>query len=100
MELTKQRMKEKEARDLICKALRKYHETEPDVPAFERDRIPAAKYHEELTTNGIDSGVVALLLINNMSGGSVGDVDLYELLHKYLLNRSARKQINQIMKSR
>lgn len=99
MKLTKQRMKEKEARDLICKALRQYHEAEPDVPTFEKDRIPGAKYHEELTTNGIDSGVVALLLINNMSGGSVGDVDLYELLHKYLLNKNVRKQINQIINS-
>lgn len=93
-------MKEKEARELICKALSKYHETEPNVPAFEKDRIPAANYHKELTTNGIDSGIVALLLINNMSGGSAGDVDLYNLLHKYLLNKTARKQINQILKSR
>ena len=98
MTLTKQRMKEKRARDIICKALREYHESEPDVPAFEGNRIPAAKYHDELTISGIDSGVVALLLINNMSGGSVGDVDLYELLHKYLLNKTARKQINQILK--
>ena len=100
MKLTKQRMKEKEARDLIYKALRQYEEAEPGVPAFEKDRIPAAKYHEELTTTGIDSGVVAFLLINNMSGGSVGDVDLYELLHKYLLNKDTRKLINQIIKGR
>ncbi len=99
MKLTKQRAKEKAARDLIYKALREYHEIEPDIPAFEKDRIPAARYHEELTMNGIDSGVVALLLINNMSGGSADDVDLYNLLHKYLLNKAVRKQINQILKS-
>ena len=98
MKLTKQRMKDKTARDLIYKALREYHETEPAIPAFKKDRIPAARYHEELTTNGIDSGVVALLLINNMSGGSAGDVDLYNLLHKYLLNKAIRKQINQLLK--
>ncbi len=97
MARSKQREKQKKARDLIYKALCEYYESEPDIPEFQDNRIPFGKYHEELTRRGIDAGVTALVLINNMSGGSVDNVDLYQLLQRYLLNKDDRKQINLII---
>ena len=97
MKLTKERQKEQKARDLIFKALQEFHNCAPEIPEFTADRIPSEKYDKELTRKGIDAGIVALLLTNNMSGGSVGNVDLYSLLHHYLLNKESRKQINLIL---
>ncbi len=97
MNLTKERQKEKKARDLICKALEEFHGSNFGIPEFTEKKMPNTKYHENLTRSGIDAGVAALVLINNMSEGSVGDILLYRLLQKYLLDRNARNQINIII---
>ena len=97
MTLTKERQKEKKARDLIFKALQEYHDFDPGIPEFTEERINAGEYQTELTRKGIDAGVCALNLINNMSAGSVGDIDLYRLLHRYLLDPNSRTQINKII---
>lgn len=98
MALSKQRAKDKKVRDSIYKALYEYSGDEPSIPEFSENRIPAEKYSEELTRKGIDEGVLCLVLINNMSGGSVGNVDLYRLLHNYLLDKDTREQINAVIK--
>ena len=98
MKLSKEREKENKARNLIIKALDAFNGPDPNTPAFSEERISADEMHEKLTGAGIDMGVSALVLINNMAGGSRGDVDLYQLLHRYLFNLDDRKEINGIIK--
>jgi hypothetical protein len=42
-------------------------------------------------------GVKALSLTCNLSGGSVGTIQLYDLLQTYLLNPAARDEINHLV---
>ena len=98
MELTEQRKQEKKARDLIDKALKELYGNGKGLPEFLKERISVEKYHEELTRTGIDAGVAALVLINNMSAASLPGMDLFELLQAYLLDKSKRSQINSIIK--
>jgi len=41
---------------------------------------------------------VALVLECNLSGGSIGDMDLYKLVRCYLHSEEARAEINAIVK--
>ncbi|WP_449412068.1 hypothetical protein [Pandoraea soli] len=52
-----------------------------------------------LTRQQIDNGVRALVLTCNLSGGSAGDVQLYELLQTYLRNPAARHELNDVVQS-
>ncbi|MCR4320285.1 MAG: hypothetical protein NUV74_08150 [Candidatus Brocadiaceae bacterium] len=97
MTLTKQRQKEKKARDLIYEALKEFHNYEPSFPVFTKERISHEKYHKELTKQGLDEGIVAFALINNMSGVSAPGIDLYRLLHEYILNIEIREKINKLL---
>ena len=97
MNLSRQRQKEKDARDLIYKALQEYDESGSCIPRFQDKKITVDKYSKDLTPKGIDAGVSALVLINNMSGGTVGDVNLYRLLQRYLFNKDDRDKINSII---
>lgn len=54
--------------------------------------------YKKLSRLQIDQGVVALVLECNLSGGSVGDVDLYKLLRCYLHSEDARAEINAIVR--
>lgn len=60
-------------------------------------RIKAAEYHRALTPRDIENGVAAFVDLNNMQGGSAGDVDLFRLLKKYLLDLDARREINTLI---
>ena len=97
MNLSIQRQKEKEARDLIYKALQEYDGSGSCIPRFQAKKITVDKYSKDLTRKGIDAGVSALVLINNMSGGTVGDVNLSRLLQRYLLDKDDRDKINSII---
>ncbi|SOE81011.1 hypothetical protein SAMN05446927_4265 [Caballeronia arationis] len=48
-----------------------------------------------LTRQQIDMGVHAFVLACNLSGGSVGDVQIYDLLTAYLQDHVARTAINE-----
>lgn len=100
MNLTKQRQKDKKARDVIFKALQEFHAHDPGIPDFTERRLSVDEYPALLTRKGIDAGVLSLVLLNNMAGGSSSDVDLYSLLHRYLLDRNIRKLINDIIQVR
>ncbi|MFZ6772420.1 hypothetical protein ACO0LB_06840 [Undibacterium sp. SXout7W] len=50
-----------------------------------------------LTPCQIDQGVVALVLHCNLSGGSMADMDLYNLVKTYLRNTDARASMNAII---
>lgn len=71
---------------------KKAHETKMPMR-----RIRAAEYHTALTPRDIDSAVAAFVNLHNLEGGSAGDVDLYRLLRKYLLNLEARREINAVI---
>ncbi len=98
MILTDIRQREKKARDLIVKALQDFEGAPLKIPTFTNDRIPDDLYDKELTSEGIDAGVLALRLVNNMSGASAPGIDLYDLLHKYLFNKNIRSKVNDIIK--
>lgn len=53
--------------------------------------------YKKLTRHQIDQAVIAFVLAANISGGSVGDVDLYKLFRAYLLDESARGKINYVV---
>jgi len=53
---------------------------------------------ENMDTNDINLGVVALTDFYNLSGGSIGTIDLYQLLAKYFLDKEKRKEINEIVR--
>ncbi|WAL81855.1 hypothetical protein OYT13_18805 [Pandoraea sp. XJJ-1] len=50
-----------------------------------------------LSDRQIDNAVRALVLACNLSGGSTGNVQLYELLRTYLHNPLARVKINDVV---
>lgn len=60
------------------------------------NRVSITQY-KQLSRLQIDQGVVALVLECNLTGGSVGDVDLYKLVRCYLHNEDARIAINEIV---
>lgn len=45
-----------------------------------------------------DQGVIALVHATNLSGGSMGDMDLYKLVRTYLWDEKARAAINDVVK--
>jgi hypothetical protein len=87
------------AHTLILKGLQTYNDaiSAESVP-FLNNRIPVAKYHEQLTPQLIDDGVLAFILLTNMQAGS--DVnkgfDLYNIMKAYILEPEKRKEINEI----
>lgn len=100
MILSEVRQREKKARDLIVKALHDFEGSPPKVPTFTKDRIPSELYGQELTSEGLDAGILALRLINNMSGVSAPDIDLYDLLHKYFFDNNIRLKVNEVIKAK
>jgi hypothetical protein len=58
--------------------------------------IDSAHYNK-LTRLQIDQGVIAMVLQLNLSGGSVGEVDLYRLIRSYLWDEETRVEINKIV---
>lgn len=52
----------------------------------------------KLTRQQVDMGVRAFVLACNLSGGSVGDVQLYELLQTYLQNPEERQKLNSVVR--
>lgn len=59
--------------------------------------VDGNEYHK-LTRLQSDQGVVALVLACNLSGGSIGDMDLYKLVGTYLWSEQARAAINDVVK--
>lgn len=51
----------------------------------------------DMDTNDINAGVALLVSFWNLTGGSVGELNLYELLQVYFKDESARKEINAVV---
>jgi lantibiotic modifying enzyme len=56
----------------------------------------SGKIHQELDVNSINRIAVVLSELLNLSGGSVGTIDLYKLLQAYILDPKKREEINKI----
>ncbi|WP_299761352.1 hypothetical protein [uncultured Dokdonia sp.] len=52
----------------------------------------------KLSINEINLTVKVIVDFLNLTGGSIGDYNLYELLQSYLLDTDKRKAINEIIK--
>jgi hypothetical protein len=61
-----------------------------------KKEISSADGHK-LTRRQTDNGVRALVLVCNLRGGSTGDIQLYDLLDKYLRDPEARAEINRVV---
>ena len=81
--------------DGINKALEEYR-----GPAYvepPKKVVTSDNYTKKLSRHQIDQGVIAFVHACNLSGGSVGDMDLYKLLRIYLWNEEARSTINDVV---
>lgn len=62
--------------------------------------VTSSDAHKKLSVKEINMGVVLFTLLCDLSGGSVGNINLYALLQEYLLDIDKRKRINEIVKDR
>lgn len=82
------------AQTAINQALKKYlGKSYVEPPA---KKIYSDEYNK-LSRLQIDQGVIALVHSCNLSGGSIGDVDLYKLVRTYLFDQEARAKINAVV---
>lgn len=51
----------------------------------------------KIDANDINNGVILFTDFLNLSGGSIGNIDLYKLLQVYLGDEEKRKKINEII---
>lgn len=84
-----------------CTAVRKINQALKDRRGGEyvqpsRDVIRSDQY-AKLTRLQIDQAVIAFVLAANISGGSVGSVDLYKLARVYLWDEEGREKINYVV---
>ena len=79
----------------IIDFLNKFDQYKGNFKKVERERN-SDKFHL-IDTNEINRAVVVLTNVLNLSGGSVSDVDLYELLQAYLQEPSYRERFNELV---
>lgn len=86
---------EKQARRQILDALSTYRdEWMVEMPTEE---VTSGQY-ATLSRQQIDNGVIAMRIALNLTGASIGNVDLYELVRIYLWDEESRGRINEIVK--
>jgi hypothetical protein len=60
-------------------------------------KVIRSNQYNKLSRHQIDQAVIAFVLAANISGGSVGDVDLYRLARAYLWDEEVRAKVNQVV---
>lgn len=60
-------------------------------------KIVSLASYDDLSREQLDQSVIALVVHSNLSGGSVGDMNLYKLIRTYLWNPAARSEINAVV---
>lgn len=85
--------KDKKARELINEVLMLYGKNEK----FLDREVFFNQVHKKLKKEEINNAVVIFVVALGLTGGSVGDIDLYKLLQKYLLDLKFRKKVNKII---
>ena len=78
----------------VIKVIGNYKETNENI--IKRDWLSSPDY-TKLKQTEIYRGVVAFLLACKMNSGSAGNISLYTLIEKYLLNKEVRDEINKII---
>jgi hypothetical protein len=92
--VTENQMKKAQAASLMAQALKSFRgESYVEQPKT----VISSENYGALSRHQIDQGVVALVVHSNLSGGSVGDMDLYKLVRTYLLDPRARSEINAVV---
>lgn len=61
------------------------------------EKVISSANYKKLSREQSDQGVVALVAHCNLSGGSVGDMNLYKLIRTYLWSPQARTEINSLV---
>lgn len=56
----------------------------------------SGEIHKEFDVDSVNKVAVMASTAFNLSGGSVGDIDLYKLLQAYILDPEKRAEINKI----
>ena len=84
-----------------CKAVRRINQALKDSRGGEYVQPPTdvvrSDQYRKLTRHQIDQAVIAFVLAANISGGSIGDMDLYKLVRTYLWDEVARDKINYVV---
>ena len=92
--MDEQKLQKLEAQGEIQSALKKFRGEWYEAPP--KGGVRFTEYYK-LNRLQIDTGVVALVLALDLSGGSVGDVDLYRLVRNYLWHPEATVEINKVV---
>jgi len=80
----------------IVKLLNNYRQFEKSKLEIYPKARRTSDSHKYLTIEEINNAVVVFISALHLNNGSGGDVDLYQLLQKYLLDSDKRKQMNAI----
>lgn len=86
---------EKHARSQMLEALSAYREDW--MTEMPKEEITFGRY-ATLNRDQIDNAVVGMRLLLNLSGASMGNVDLYELVRVYLWDEEARELMNEVVR--
>jgi hypothetical protein len=74
-----------------------YNENSPErYQIKEVDFQSSSDIHKSYSVEEINKVAVMLSIALNLDGGSVGSIDLYQLLQAYILDKEKRVQINKI----
>lgn len=92
--MTSDQMAKKDSVRAINQALHSYRGQMYVTPPR---KVIKSNNYAALSRLQIDQGVIALVHACNLSGGSVGDVDIYKLLRTYLHCDGARDEINAVV---
>lgn len=92
--MTLAQLNKKAAREMMEDAMKvaqgpSYVSQPHDVISFEN--------YNDLSREQIDQSVVAFVVHCNLSGGSVGDMNLYKLIRTYLWSPQARAEMNVVV---
>lgn len=92
--MTLNQLNKKTAREIIADAMKIFRGASY---VKQPTKLITSGNYGDLSRGQIDQGVVAFLVHCNLSGGSVGFMDLYKLIRTYLWNPQARTEINVVV---
>jgi hypothetical protein len=92
--MTDNQMKKAQAQSLIAQALKFFRGASY---VKQSKKVISSGNYGDLSREQIDQGVVAFVVHCNLSGGSVGAMNLYKLIGTYLLNPLAQSDLNAVV---
>lgn len=79
---------------MIVEAINKLY---PDYFSKRKGLVHSDAVENEITWTDVNRLAVFTSRIFNLTGGSVGNIDLYKLFQSYFLDNEKREQINEIL---